>query len=32
MDYDGLEEVFDQGAYRKPQPFSIRRIIASILI
>jgi len=31
MEYDGLEELFDQGAYKKQQPLDIRRILASIL-
>jgi hypothetical protein len=31
MEYDGLEELFDQGAYKKQQPFDLRRILASIL-
>lgn len=31
MEYDGLEELFDEGAYRKPQGFSLRRVLASIL-
>ena len=33
FDFDGLEELFDQGSYRKPQgPFDLRRIIASVLL
>jgi len=32
MDYDGLEELFDVGAYRKPEGFSLRRILAALLI
>ena len=32
MEYDGLEELFDQGAYRKPDEFSLRRIIAALLL
>jgi len=31
MEYDGLEELFDQGAYKKKEPFDLRRILASIL-
>jgi|GEM_PF-1975148 hypothetical protein len=32
MDFDGLEELFDEGAYQKHEPFDLRRIIASLLI
>ena len=31
MEYDGLEELFDEGAYRKTQGFNLRRVVASIL-
>lgn len=32
MDYDGLEEIFDLGAYSKPKGFSLRRIITALLL
>lgn len=32
MDLDGLEELFDEGAYHKHEHFDLRRIIASFLI
>jgi hypothetical protein len=31
MEYDGLEELFDAGAYNKTQGFSLRRVLASLL-
>jgi hypothetical protein len=31
LEYDGLEEIFELGAYKKQQGLSLRRIIASIL-
>lgn len=31
MDCDGLEELFDQGAYKKQQGLDLRRILAAIL-
>ncbi len=32
MEYDGLEELLDLGAYKKRHGFDLRRIIASLLI
>jgi hypothetical protein len=32
-EFDGLEEILDQGSYRKPQnAFDLRKIIASIIL
>ncbi len=31
MEYDGLEGLFDEGAYSKSQGFDLRRVLASLL-